>query len=81
MKIHGEWHSVRASVTQLEGFSGHADADELMNWLAAIKRPPKQVWIVHGEPQASDALRQRIQETFGWPVRVPEHMETVDLAL
>jgi metallo-beta-lactamase family protein len=36
---------------------------------------------VHGEPQASDALRQRIQETFGWPVRVPEHMETVELGL
>lgn len=81
VKIHGEWHSVRASVTQLDGFSAHADADELIDWLAAIKRPPQQVWIVHGEPQASDALRHRIKETFGWSVRVPEHMETVDLAL
>src|SRR5690606_13422156 len=81
VKIHGEWHSVRASVTQLEGFSAHADADELMAWLAAIKRPPSQVWVTHGEPQAADALRLRIKETFGWKVRVPEHLETVDLAL
>ena len=81
VKIHGAWYPVRASVTQLDGFSGHADADELIAWMAAIKRPPQQVWIVHGEPQAADALRVRIQETFGWPVRVPEHLETVDLAL
>jgi metallo-beta-lactamase family protein len=81
VKIHGGWYPVRARVTQLEGFSAHADADELMAWMAAIKRPPQQVWIVHGEPQAADALRHRIQESFGWPVRVPEHLETVDLAL
>ncbi|MFA7665413.1 MAG: MBL fold metallo-hydrolase [Burkholderiaceae bacterium] len=81
VKIHGAWYPVRAAVTQLDGFSGHADADELIAWMAAIKRPPQQVWIVHGEPQAADALRVRIQETFGWPVRVPEHLETVDLAL
>jgi len=81
VKIHGEWFPVRASVTQLEGFSAHADADELIEWLAAIKRPPEQVWVTHGEPEAADALRQRISETFGWRVRVPEHLETVDLAL
>jgi len=81
VKIHGDWYPVRASVTQLEGFSAHADADELIEWLAAIERPPGQVWVTHGEPQAADALRHRIKETFGWKVRVPEHLETVDLAL
>jgi metallo-beta-lactamase family protein len=81
VKIHGEWYPVRASVTQLEGFSAHADADELIAWMAAIKRPPSQVWIVHGEPQAADALRVRIKETFGWSARVPEHLETVEVPL
>lgn len=79
VKIHGEWHPVRAQVTQLEGFSGHADSEELMAWMAAIRRPPKQVWVVHGEPEAADTLRQRISETFGWPARVPEHLETVEI--
>jgi metallo-beta-lactamase family protein len=81
VKIHGEWYPVRASVTQLEGFSAHADADELIAWMAAIKRPPGEVWIVHGEPQAADALRVRIKETFGWSARVPEHLETVEVPL
>jgi len=81
VKIHGEWYPVRASVTQLEGFSAHADADELIAWMAAIKRPPSEVWIVHGEPQAADALRVRIKETFGWSARVPEHLETVEVPL
>jgi len=76
VKIHGAYVPVRARVSQLEGFSGHADADELMAWLRAQRRAPRQTFVVHGEADASDALRIRIQDELGWPVRVPQHGET-----
>lgn len=71
VKIHGEWVPVNATVTHLEGFSGHADQGELVDWMSRFHRPPRQTFIVHGEPEASDALRQRVQRDLGWAVRVP----------
>lgn len=79
IKIRGECVPVNAEVSHLEGFSGHADAEELMAWLRQFRRPPAQTFVVHGEPQAADALRSRIQEQLGWTVRVPQPGETVDV--
>lgn len=73
VKIHGEWLPVNAAVSHLEGFSGHADRRELLAWLGHFRRPPRQTFVVHGEPEASDALRQLIAKELGWPVRVPPH--------
>ena len=78
VKIHGEYVPVRATVSQLEGFSGHADADELMAWLGSARRAPRQTYVVHGEPDAADALRLRIKDQLGWSVHVPEHGQTVE---
>ncbi|WP_374673351.1 MBL fold metallo-hydrolase RNA specificity domain-containing protein [Ideonella sp.] len=71
VKIHGEWVPVNASVTHLEGFSGHADQRELIDWMSRFHRPPRQTFIVHGEPEASDALRQLVGRELGWAARVP----------
>jgi metallo-beta-lactamase family protein len=78
VKIHGEYVPVRAMVSQLEGFSGHADSDELMAWLRGARQAPRQTFVVHGEPDASDALRIRIKDQLGWQVRVPQQGETVE---
>lgn len=70
-KIHGQWVPVKAEVAELPGLSAHADSDELMRWLAGFQRPPKNVFIVHGEPSASEALRERAQRDLGWQATVP----------
>jgi metallo-beta-lactamase family protein len=75
VKIHGEYVAVRARVSQLEGFSGHADAEGLLAWLRTLPRPPRQTFVVHGEPAAADMLRVRIQDDLRWRVRVPQHGE------
>jgi metallo-beta-lactamase family protein len=80
IKIHGHYVSVRAEVRVLDTLSAHADADEILAWLGNFTRPPRATFVTHGEPEAADALRLRIQETLGWNVRVPEHAETVELA-
>ena len=79
VKIHGQYVPVRASVSHLEGFSGHADSDELMAWLRGFRAPPRQTFVVHGDPEASDALRVRIQDELGWAVQVASHGASVQV--
>jgi metallo-beta-lactamase family protein len=79
VKIHGQYVAVKAEVSQLEGFSGHADANGLMAWMRAMAPAPRQVYVVHGEPAAADALRMRIQDELGWAVQVPEHLGMVEV--
>ena len=76
LRIFGEDIPIRAEVIQLEGLSGHADADELLAWMGKAK-PPQMTYVTHGEPDAADALRFRIEHELGWDVRVPEHLERV----
>ncbi len=79
VKIHGEYVAVKAQVSHLEGFSGHADADGLVDWLRGAERAPDRCFVVHGEPAAADALRLRIQDTLGWKVGVPAQGATVEV--
>ena len=79
IKIHGEYIPVKAELANLSMLSAHADADEIMRWLGGFKRPPSQTFLVHGEPEASDALRCRIKDELGWKVRAVEHLEKVML--
>lgn len=80
VKIHGELVPVRAEVANLTMLSAHADADEIMRWLAAIRMPPRMTFITHGEQGASETLRARIEKELGWPCRVPVQGELVHLA-
>lgn len=51
--------------------SAHADADELIRWAAGFTKAPRQVFVVHGEPQPADTLRSRLGREFGWQATVP----------
>jgi metallo-beta-lactamase family protein len=73
VKIHGEYVKVKAQVSHLEGFSGHADADGILRWLRAMRTAPRHTFVVHGDPEAADTLRLRIQDDLGWRVSVPSH--------
>jgi metallo-beta-lactamase family protein len=77
VKVFGRMVPVRAEVSHLEGFSGHADADELMQWLRAFEQPPRHAFVVHGEPEAADTLRFRIGNELGWRASVPPHAQAV----
>jgi metallo-beta-lactamase family protein len=79
VRIHGEDIPVLARVELFEEFSDHADYEELLRWLASFRFPPKEVLLVHGEPEAARALEQRIERKFGWNVHPPEQGEIVAL--
>jgi len=79
VKIHGEWIPVRAEVANLPMLSAHADANEILQWLQGFQRRPKKTFIVHGEPDASETLRTRIEGELRWPCVVSEPMRRYDL--
>ncbi|MGC4411100.1 MBL fold metallo-hydrolase (plasmid) [Rhizobium rosettiformans] len=79
IKIHGQWIPVRAEVDDLSVLSAHADSNELMRWLSGFQREPSRVFIVHGEDEASEALRARIDRELGWNATVPRQDQVFDL--
>ena len=79
IKIHGEYVPLRAQVVQIENLSAHADADEILAWLSGFRQPPKRTFITHGEPEAADSLRRRVEETLKWECSVPDYLERVEL--
>ena len=58
-------------VAEMQGLSGHADADELFRWTGQIK-PPGVCYLTHGEPDAAAALAKRLGDERGWNAVVPE---------
>jgi metallo-beta-lactamase family protein len=79
VKIHGQLIPVAARIERMESMSAHADVNELMRWLEGFSRPPEITYLVHGEPEAIDALKARIEQRWGWQVRAPEYLETVEI--
>ncbi|WP_436498387.1 MBL fold metallo-hydrolase RNA specificity domain-containing protein [Actinokineospora sp. HUAS TT18] len=76
VKIHGRYVPVRAQVVSLDGFSAHADADELVAW-ARGTTPPRTTFLVHGEQSVSERLADRLGGEPGWTAVVPRDGEHV----
>ena len=78
LKIHGAYVPIRARVESFEVLSAHADQAELLAWLGAAPRPPRRVFLVHGEPGPAEALCVRIRDHQGIHASVPAHEASVD---
>ncbi len=76
VKIHGAFYRVQARVCAIRSLSAHADQRELIDWLSELEKPPAHTFIVHGEPQAADALRVKLRERFQWEAIVPRLFDT-----
>ena len=62
VKILGVQVIINAAIKQIEGFSGHADQSELLEWVSEIPETPKKIFLVHGEDKAINALKGKLQE-------------------
>ena len=80
VKMHGEMIPVRARIETIGSLSAHADSSEIVRWLSGFKRPPRETFIVHGEPEAALALSETISTTFGWKVTIPAYKQIVELS-
>ena len=79
LRIHGQDVPICAEVTNLRQFSAHAGQSELMRWLTGLPAPPRQIYLTHGEPPASAALKAKIEGAFRWNVTLPQYLQTVEL--
>lgn len=77
VRIHGEEIAVKAAVRSIEGYSTHADQAEILEWLGNLKKPPRRLFLVHGEPEALSALSAAIRRRYGFEVHVPALGEEV----
>ena len=79
IKIHGELWPIRAEVHSIDSMSAHAGSDELVNWVKNLKSRPRKVFIVHGEPAASEVLRHRLQDELKVDGQLPEYGQAFSL--
>ena len=71
MKIFGEEIAVNAEIVYIDGYSGHADQKLLMNFVGEFKEKPKKIFLVHGEEEAQNVLKGKIEEEYGIDTEIP----------
>ncbi len=79
VKIFGEEIAVNARIEYIEGYSGHADQEWLMNFIYSFITKPKHIFLVHGEPEGQVVLKQKIKEETGINVTIPNFGDVYEL--
>lgn len=81
VRIFGEEIAVRAKIVMIEGFSGHADRDGLLEWVAAMSEKPKKIMLVHGEPAVIASFQKTIRHHLGLKAVAAQYNETIELGV
>jgi metallo-beta-lactamase family protein len=79
LRLFGQDVVVAAEIVSMGQFSAHAGRSELMRWLSGLPAPPKQTYLVHGEPASAQSLQRAIQGQLQWNVAVARYLDTVQL--
>lgn len=79
VKMLGEMVPVRAEIIQLENTSAHADYQEMLTWLSHIKKRPRKIFITHGENEASESLKEKIETKYHWECHIPTYLYEEEL--
>ena len=79
IKIHGQLWPVRARIERMDNLSAHADYEEMLDWMSHISNRPRKVFVTHGETEAAQSMRQKIEERFGWNAVVPHYQQTEEM--
>jgi metallo-beta-lactamase family protein len=79
IKFFGEYKKVLCQIRNISSLSAHADRNEMITWLKKFSKSPKRIFLNHGEPHQSDALRVKIEHELKIPVSVPHMMESFEL--
>jgi len=79
VRVLGQNKPVRARIVKIDGFSSHADRDELLSWLSSIKKPPRHVFVTHGEEEAALHYAGLVAEKKGWKATAPAYGDEFEL--
>jgi metallo-beta-lactamase family protein len=78
VSIFGKRYRVRANIEAIDSFSGHADHSELLDYFDSMGGPKSRTWLVHGEPDHSEALRAALAQRHDQPVEVAKLGDAVE---
>jgi len=79
VRIHGQQYPVRARIAQIQGFSAHADRDDLVKWISNLSVNPKRIFITHGEPASAEEFSKYLRGVNGYNTMVPDYGAKVSL--
>jgi metallo-beta-lactamase family protein len=79
VKIHGRPVAVQAQIESLDFLSAHADYQELLDWMQKMPAAPKGCFITHGELNAAENMREKMQEQLGWRSCIPRIGDEIEL--
>ena len=80
VKIFGEEIAVNAQIEYIEGYSGHADQEWLMNFVYSFRdQKPKHIFLVHGEEESQKVLKEKIESEAGILVTIPDYGEIYEV--
>jgi metallo-beta-lactamase family protein len=79
VRILGQEYPVKARIERINGFSAHADKEELFEWLSGLIRPPRKLFVVHGESESAQHFGDFMRRKTGWQVVVPAYQDEVIL--
>ena len=79
IRLFGKKFPMNMKIKRIEGFSAHAGKNELFDWVTNIKKPPRRVFITHGEKEAAEHFGEYLHEKTGWDTLVPDYKDTVVL--
>lgn len=71
MRLLGEEVAIRATVSSISGLSAHGDREEMLRWCRSCGGLPKQVAVVHGEPESAATFAKELTEQMKWDAVVP----------
>lgn len=81
VRIFGEEIAVKARIEMIDSFSGHADRDGLLEWVAAMRRKPQKIILVHGEPTVISAFQKSLRQQFDVSTIAAQYNQTIDLGI
>lgn len=73
--IHGEQVAVKAKIIPTHSFSSHMDQEQMVDWLTSSSKPPKTVFLVHGDDEARPVLAKKLQEKMSITIKLPKYQE------
>ena len=79
-RVMGQSVPVMAEIVDMKQFSAHAGQSELVRWITGFAVPPRQTFLVHGEPAAATAFQTILNARPGWKASVAQYRQTVDLS-
>jgi metallo-beta-lactamase family protein len=79
VRILGQNYPVKANIVRIQGFSAHADRDELFAWLSKLKKAPRKLFVVHGEADSARSFADYVKDKTKWDVVVPDYQDEVVL--